>query len=196
MTARADRSPLAAEMATAAAGLVGRRGEPARALAIPEWQRLARLGRLGVLHGEIGGQRIFVPTGNPEHPLHLVTPVVERGRLVDIVAFRPSHPVAWGRRTGFGNVLVSPTIERAWPFFRRPLASLTLHRRPIDWLRAGRRGACVVNWRSLDTGSIMGFREIDQISVPDGGIARRLAEALTRPHEHPDIAIERPRVTR
>jgi len=178
-------------MATAAAALVGRRGDPVCNLAIPNWQRLTRLGRLGVLHGEIGGQRIFVPTGNPEHAIHLVTPVIERGRLVDIVAFRPEHLVAWGRRTGIGTVLVSPTIERAWPFLRRPLASLTLHRRPIDWLRAGRQGACIVNWRSLDTGSILGFREIGRITVPDSSIARRLTEAVTRPVERPDISIDR-----
>jgi hypothetical protein len=181
-----------AEMATAAAALVGRRGDPVISLAIPDWGRLARLGRLGVLRGEVTRSRIFVPTGNAADPLHVVTSIIERGRIVDYVAFRPDHPVVWGRRIGFANVLVSPSIERAWPFLRRPLALLTLHRRPIDWLRAGRQGACVVNWRSLDTGSILGLREIGQISVPDGGIARRLAEALTRPHERPDIEIERP----
>lgn len=196
MIDRTDRSPLAVEMATAAAALVGRHGDPAIGLTIPNWQRLARLGRLGVFRGEVTRSRIFVPTGNAADPLHVVTSIIERGQLVDYLAFQPEHPGAWGRRIALGNMLVPPSIERAWPYLRRPLATLALHRRPLDWLRAGRNGACVLNWRSLDAITILNLREIGHITVPDGGIARRLAEALTRPHERPDIAIERPKAVR
>lgn len=191
MIDRTDRSPLAVEMATAAAALVGRRGDPVCNLAIPNWQRLTRLGRLGVLRGEITRSRFFVPTGRPDDALHVVTSIIERGRTIDFVAFRPDHPGAWGRRIAFGNMLVPPSIERAWPYLRRPLAKLALHRQPLDWLRADRDGGCVLRWQTFDAISILNLREIGHITVPDGGIARRLAEVLTRPHERPDITIER-----
>lgn len=140
MIDRTDRSLLAVEMATTATALVGRRGDPVISLAIPDWGRLVRLGRLGVFRGEVTRSRIFVPTDNAADALHIVTSIIERGRIVDYVAFRPDHPVAWGRRAGFGNVLVSPSIERAWPFLHRPLASLTLHRRPIDGCELAGKG--------------------------------------------------------
>ena len=66
---------------------------------------------------------------------------VENPVLIDMIAWRPDDPARWWYRTGEGAVLGVDHLDlahtEAWP--------ISLHRTPLDWLRAGCRGAILLD---------------------------------------------------
>jgi hypothetical protein len=73
----------------------------------------------------------------------LIVPFFEGNVLLDLVAVG-LETFACRTRTGICTVLGSEHIERA----RERETAVHLFKDPIAWLRNGRRGACIVDWRA------------------------------------------------
>ncbi len=94
------------------------------------------------------------PTGTPAFilpvwagPAPSIYYGVENPVLIDMIAWRPNDPSQWWYRTGEGGALGIDNLDLAhtegWP--------ISLHRTPLDWLRASCRGAvllghCEAQW--------------------------------------------------
>ena len=88
------------------------------------------------------------PTGTPafilpvwDGPAPSIYTSVENPVLIDMIAWRPDGPATWWYRTGEGAVLGADNLDLAhvegWP--------ISLHRTPLDWLRAGCCGAVLLD---------------------------------------------------
>ena len=68
---------------------------------------------------------------------------------MDLVAVRPDEPGKAYTLLGIANALGQPAIDRARyesvPLLKSQPASLKVHATPLDWLRSGCEGACVLN---------------------------------------------------
>jgi len=120
----------------------------------------------------------------------VIVPVseIENGLLtgvVDLVAWRTSDPGKWWIRRGIAPVLGKESIERA-AHYGEPLA---LHASPLDWLRANRQGAVVLNWNCC-----LGFwlGGIDQIYT-SLETAERLDSAFKATRRLPEIFVKEER---
>ena len=115
-------------------------------------------------------------------PLHLVLPVWEESDLIDLVAFRSGDPADWKLRTGLGLAL---GLERGWERHRwQP--EVELSPTPLDWLRNGCDGLCIVDWDAPD---ITMLSSLPSIACPSRDVATRLRQALTRPKSLPPISV-------
>lgn len=123
--------------------------------------------------------------------VHYVAPVLTGGPsgqlwdLLDLVVFKPSRPDQWWLRAGNG-VLLGPD----WPEWCVTLDNepLYLHSTPLDWLRAGGQGSCIVDWSaslSLHLGSCA------DIICDTPELASRLHYALNKPTRPPNIHVAR-----
>lgn len=120
-------------------------------------------------------------------PLHLVLPVFDDGDLIDLVAFRSGNPVNWKLRTGLGLAL---GLERGWePYHWQDQVTLSLT--PLDWLRNGGKGLCIVDWDAPD---ITMLASLPRIVCPTRESASQLRQALTRPQPLPPIAVKETRL--
>jgi hypothetical protein len=88
------------------------------------------------------------PTGTPAFilpvwtgPAPSIYSGVENPVLIDMIAWRPDDPARWWYRTGEGDALGIDNLDLAhvegWP--------ISLHKTPLDWLRAGCRGAVLLD---------------------------------------------------
>ena len=89
------------------------------------------------------------PTGTPafilpvwDGPAPSIYSGVENPVLIDMIAWRPDEPARWWYRQGeVDAVLGIDNLDLAhiegWP--------ISLHRTPLDWLRAGCRGAVLLD---------------------------------------------------
>ncbi len=88
------------------------------------------------------------PTGTPTFilpvwagPAPSIYSIIESPVLIDMIAWRPDDPSRWWYRTGEGDTLGIDNLDLAhaegWP--------ISLHRTPLDWLRAGCRGAVLLD---------------------------------------------------
>ena len=157
--------------------------------------------RLGVLMATLAGLRLdswgwgvqrSVDVGDGlycpgDGPLHLVLPVWEDGNLVDLVAFPTTNPCDWRLRTGLGLAL---GLERGWERFQWQ-DEVTLSVDPLDWLRNGADGLCVVDWDAPD---IAMLASLPSISCPSREAASQLRRALTRPQSLPSIFVKETRL--
>ncbi|MCA1653678.1 MAG: hypothetical protein ABR588_05965 [Sphingomicrobium sp.] len=111
---------------------------------------------------------------------HLILPVFEDGELVDLVAFTSEQPLAWLLRIGVGWSLgLLDGFERhSWEPEVRLWAS------PLDWLRAGCDGLCVLDWSAPE---VINLASLPSIRCQDHNLADRLKEALSRPYRLPVI---------
>lgn len=127
------------------------------ALGIPNGKRAAvqSHGCLGALVGVL-----------PIQPQGQIFDVVEGGELsaiaccywlgtwpIDLVAIRLDKPQQSYRLLGIADALGEQAIERArcysTPLLKNERAVLTVHETPLDWLRSGCEGACVLDPRRI-----------------------------------------------
>lgn len=145
---------------------------------------IAELGRhhygFGLVNAIAGEDGLYVPgDGEP----HLVLPVYESGELVDLVAFRSCDPEHWLWRTGDGSAL---GLEWGWGMLHNG-EPLTISATPLDWLRAGCEGLCVLDWDAPELA--IELADFAAIHCPDAITARLLKKSLTKPQRLPNISV-------
>lgn len=149
---------------------------------------IADLGRdhpsFGVVKAEPVDGGLFQPG---EGDLHVVLPVLEDGALVDLVAFRSTSPDDWTLRTGNGWAL-GLNNGVGWHTWAE---SVHVSATPLDWLRNGAAGLCVLDWRSPE---LPALDVLQSVTVPDHATATLLRDALTRPVRLPHIEVKETRV--
>ena len=121
---------------------------------------------------------LFVPSD--EGRVRLVLPVYDDGELVDLVAFSTDTPHDTRLRTGEGWALglERGIEEHQWDKL------LVLHSSPLDWMRAGCGGLCILDWDAPEIVQLMHF---DEIHCEDRRLEPLLRKALTRPSRMPNI---------
>jgi hypothetical protein len=114
--------------------------------------------------------------------LHVVQPIYAGEDIIDMVAWTSADPASWRLRTGLGawlgdlDALIDCAID----------APVSLYATPLDWLRAGGDGLCIVNWSAPELDQLL---RLQSISAPDAGIAEALRRALVRPASLPEITV-------
>lgn len=179
-----QRNPLRCEMQAAANGLELTQLRVLRGLGLPA-PELHADGMIGVSRGLIDKRDFWAPDESGSRLL--VTPLIEDGAVVDLVAFDPKQPNAWFLRTGHGWALGADTIARAssyWPGDE----PLVLHATPMEWLASGCEGACVSQWTDEARRTI---RMLHACEVRSSEFARALRLELTRPPRIPEIQVRR-----
>jgi hypothetical protein len=63
--------------------------------------------------------------------------------LIDMIAWQPNDPTHWWFR--LGDVVVDLGVEHL-DLAHTEGRSISLHRTPLDWLRADCRGACLLDY--------------------------------------------------
>ena len=138
----------------------------------------------GVVNAIDVGDGLYCPG---DGPLHLVLPVWDDGELIDLVAFRSGNSADWHLRTGLGLAL---GLERGWEGYHwDDEVELTLT--PLDWLRNGAAGLCIVDWDAPD---ISMLASLPRIACPTWESAAQLRRALTRPQPLPPIIVKETRL--
>lgn len=146
----------------------------------------AGVARMGLLHHPFGSASIVQLEGGryapaPTGQRRLILPVHEDGELVDLVAVSSTEPDDWHVRTGAATAL---GLFDGW--HHRWVDAVPVHRNPLEWLRAGGEGLCILDWSSPDLDRL---RDLPAMSVNDAGLARNLTASLTKPLPIPDIYI-------
>jgi hypothetical protein len=115
--------------------------------------------------------------------VHVILPVYEDGELMDLCAFRSTAPGDWMTRTGQGWAL-GLKEGLGYHTFGQPLH---LYSTPLDWLRGGWAGLCVLDWSSPEIR--VHLAGLDAVTVDDVATAELLRSALTRPVQLPQISV-------
>lgn len=157
----------------------------------PHIDRLLALGVPGRGIAELGARQIPFGVGHVERierglyqpgdgSLHVISPVYADGELIDLIAWRSEQPMNWAWRTGLGWALGADETSRDyWPGD----PPLQLHATPLDWLRAGGTGMCVLDWEADELEELRGISAIEA----DEMVAVRLHRALSKPRRLPTI---------
>ena len=128
----------------------------------------------GVCRVRVDGE-FYAP--DPDGEEALIVPVFEEGVLVDLACLLGKDE--WFLRTGNGVVLGYDSLDDGW--FGNPLV---IFRSPLDWLRSGCEGVCVVGaWSIAKQWLPRGER---QIAAEDVAHGEELKRRLTI---EPDIRI-------
>ncbi len=122
---------------------------------------------------------LFVPSN--EGRVRLVLPVYDEGELVDLVALSTDRPHDTRLRTGEGWAL---GLERGIDDHRWD-ELLVLNSSPLDWMRAGCSGLCILDW---DAPEIIQLMHFDEIHCEDRRLEPLLRSALARPSRMPNIS--------
>lgn len=136
----------------------------------------------GVMHCESVGGGIFQPDGVIPS---IVQPVFDDGCLIDLVAWRTNAPHTWLWRTGAAWALgVDAVRDSSWTD-----ASLTIDSSPLDWLRGGATGLCILNWAAPEIRALLRVRSISA----EPAVALQLRRALMKPVYFPEISARQER---
>lgn len=88
---------------------------------------------------QVGGRFAFAAPGD-EGEEALILVAHERGYAIDLVAVPAARPETWHRYFGLGFALGADRMTRAAYLGR----SVTMHRNPLQWLKRGGQGACLL----------------------------------------------------
>jgi hypothetical protein len=126
------------EFSAACCNITPDRLATARAAGVPAATDLPLLYGMASIEPHRSG--LYEPADDGE--LAVVVPAGEWDGLLwhldDLVAFKLSDPGRWWRRLGAIQILGTVRPEPVFP--------LELYDTPLSWLRAGARGACIVDW--------------------------------------------------
>lgn len=160
-----------------------------RLCAIGAARALFSLGQYSLSFGVVEAERI-APDRYAPHPLgtglgkpHIVMPVFEKYRLIDLVAWQTTAPAHWLRRIGEGWALDADDIDI---LDRRGRGPLLLHPNPLAWLRGGTRGSVVLDWTSPKAERL---RWHDEVCCETAPLAAMLHCRLTHAVRLPEITI-------
>jgi|TARA_R110002049_G_scaffold3488_1_gene26092 hypothetical protein len=130
----------------------------------------------GVMAVENIGGGIFQPGG--EIPA-IVQPVYDDGCLIDLVAWRTNDPTAWLLRTGAAWALGVDAIRiNSWTD-----TAIAIDATPLDWLRGGASGLCILNWVAPEIRTLLRVKSI----TAEPAITRQLRGVLSKPLYFPEI---------
>ncbi|MEQ8744249.1 hypothetical protein [Parasphingorhabdus sp.] len=130
----------------------------------------------GVMQVDNIGGGIFQPGGDTPA---IVQPIYDGGCLIDLVAWRTNDPTAWLLRTGAAWALGVDAIEaNSWTD-----AALAIDATPLDWLRGGASGLCILNWAAPEIRTLLRVKSI----TAQPAIARQLRGILSKPLYFPEI---------
>lgn len=156
-----------------------------RALGV-SWETIANIGRefygVGVInaveHPSEPGLYCLDPAGAP----HVVLPVIDRGELIDLVAFRSSQPDSWLLRTGLGWCLgLHRGVEaHTWGDPVRLCVS------PLEWLQGGASGLCLLDWDAPEVHELTGVPHLVCSTAEQAALLRK---AIARPVRFPNISV-------
>lgn len=141
---------------------------------------------IGLAEGTIDGDDLFTPGPGPRH---LIQPVMLGTEVVDLVAWRSLRPEAWGLRRGTGWLLGEDALHAQFGAIGEP-EPLQLHASPLNWLRDGGSGACVVDWASPEVRQLI---DVEEIIVTDHRLRDVLLQTLSKPARLPSIRVQRGR---
>lgn len=142
---------------------------------------------VGAANIETGRNDFWTPTDSG--PRAIIIPAMENGCIIDLIAFRPSQPDTWYARVGNCWALGMDEIADARSALDQS-HSIFLHATPLDWLRAGGRGVCVIDWTD---DARLTLRDLRAIDVASPKFARALRLELSRPPRIPEIKTGRMR---
>ena len=148
------------------------------------------------------GVSLCEPMGNGlyqpgEGQLHVIIPVMDRGVLLDLCAFRSDSPGSWLLRSGLGWALGVDRGLEPYLWYRPadPAAKPSKHQvgelavifsDPLDWARGQGAGICVLDWESPEVRQLDVLPEVTCATLQ---LARVFRDALTRPVHIPKISI-------
>lgn len=118
----------------------------------------------------------------------IILPVCANGmwpaidEIIDLVAFRMETPRSFWTYCGDGSLLGQVNMERA-SYFGEPLM---VHECPLDWLKAGRKGVVILDWRRYWPLYLGG---IPALQCKDVTFGRRLQATMQRPFEIPEVQV-------
>ena len=140
---------------------------------------IARLGveqaPFGVLSGTIDPDSLFVPG---DGPARVIQPIMSGGVIIDLVAWRTLQPDAWSLRVGTGWCLGEDNL------FGDPAKPVLMSATPLDWLRNGATGFCVLDWASPQIGVL---RNVERIAADRPELGKLLLHKLSRPERLPRL---------
>lgn len=144
---------------------------------------LAELGArqvpFGVMSVEPIGSGIFQPGEGAER---VISPVIEDGGIIDLIAWHTGNPRQWLWRVGTGWALGADELYPRWDD-----TPLQLHETPLEWLKGAGHGICILDWSSPDVRRLASVEAIEA----DQATADRLLSILHRPVRLPRMLIRK-----
>jgi hypothetical protein len=125
---------------------------------------------LGIARAESVDGRLWAPSADGKRSI-IVPAHDEEGALCDLIAFRSDKPLAWLGRTGAAWCLGADCLSD----YLMDGALVRLRATPLDWLKAGGHGLCVVDWSAPEVRQLSHLANID---CPDARLASRLRSAI------------------
>ena len=124
---------------------------------------------------------------------HIIVPVIESARTVDLLAFRAEDPERWYLRVGLGAALGQLMIDQAVfygdpDYAHCPESSLRVFRSPLSWLRAECQGCVILDWNVAHC-RLAGVREVVAENME---LAEKIEHAFRLPRG-PNIRLPRAR---
>jgi hypothetical protein len=120
-------------------------------------------------------------------PLAVVQPVVVEGEIIDLVAWHSDDPLRWWTRRGVAWALGEDAINSAHLGWQPEDISVRVEPSPLDWLRGGGSGVCVLDWASAERHQLRGLHSL---RVSSSDFAAMLQRSLSEPPRLPAIVIE------
>jgi hypothetical protein len=160
-----------------------------------EWAMAYGVHPFGVANVEPIGSGHYQPG---EGRLHIILPVIEDGVLVDLVAFRPDTAADWLLRTGNSTALGLEEGTERWTWYQPAYDRRHREKRhqvgqpahlfsdPLDWMRGGGEGLCVVDWESPE---IYRLDVLPELVCSTPTVAALLTRALSRPARLPKLSL-------
>lgn len=100
------------------------------------------------------------------------------GWLIDVLAISSADPDSWSLLTGDGWLLGWGQVEDAALVDPEIAPVLRMHARPIDWLRAGGEGACLLDYGRGALGELRALGPAVELACEDDKAAAALAGLL------------------
>jgi hypothetical protein len=110
-------------------------------------------------------------------------PVIEYGKIIDIVAFRSSSPARWWWRVGCGSILGANVLNDVWP-----IGPLRIVSTPLQWLCEGGEAVCILDWSCPDH-ELSPMRDREALACDSPMLAARLRKRLSQPRKVPPISV-------
>jgi len=164
--------PLVREMAGLTLGIPAIRALQAAGVPMGFVGELFVNGDLAVAQVEISRDGSRFAFGGPDRRLVIAARV--HGEVRDLVALSSADESSWALRLGAADFLGEEWIDRAGIGAVR---ELRLFRTPMDWLRGGGRGACVLDWTAAALAALRGLGPRVTL-VCDPGVGPRLKAML------------------